>query len=169
MPRKNVARLLRAFDVFRQYIKEDFRLVIAGANKFGLNEVNETLKNMAYKDSVLFVGRKSPDDLKKIVASAFALTYIPVFEGFGIPILEAFYCNVPVITSNVTSMPEVAGDAAILIDPYSVDSIKNGMLELYHNQDLCKGLVQKAQERAKMFTWDKTANNLWQGIEKVPR
>ena len=93
------------------------------------------------------------------------MTYIPYFEGFGIPILEAFKCETAVITSNITSMPEVAGDAAILIDPFDIDSIANAMNTIYIDKLARRSLIDKGKERVKQFSWQKTANKLWNTIE----
>src|SRR5665213_3900259 len=83
----------------------------------------DAYQKMKYKSDVIFTGRLEVDELCKVVGAAFAMAYASYFEGFGIPIVEAIQCEIPVITSNVTSMPEVAGDAALLVDPFSVDSI----------------------------------------------
>ncbi|NCO55862.1 MAG: glycosyltransferase family 4 protein, partial [Bacteroidetes bacterium] len=93
--------------------------------------------------------------------------YVSIFEGFGIPILEAMYCGVPVITSNTSSMPEVGGNAALYVDPFSVDSIANAMEALYSDKDLRKTLTENAKIRKQKFTWDKTADKLWNSIEKL--
>ena len=82
---------------------------------------------MQFSHDVIFCGRLEPMELNRVISSATAMTYVSYFEGFGIPILEAFHCETPVITSNITSMPEVAGDAAILVDPFSIQSICDGM------------------------------------------
>jgi len=95
------------------------------------------------------------------------MTFVPYFEGFGIPILEAFACETAVICSNITSMPEVASDAGLLVDPFSVDSIKEGMLQLNSDDALRNSLIQKGKERLKDFSWDKTAEALWDSIEKL--
>ncbi|OQX76890.1 MAG: hypothetical protein B6D61_08095, partial [Bacteroidetes bacterium 4484_249] len=88
-------------------------------------------------------------------------------EGFGIPIVEAFYAETPVITSNVTSMPEIAGDAALLVDPFSVESISDAMLRISSDKELQKGLIKKGRERRELFNWQKSADRLWEAIEKT--
>ena len=91
---------------------------------------------------------------------------MPYFEGFGIPIIEAMSCGTPVITSNVTSMPEVAGNAALLVNPFSVESIKNGMLKIAKDNNLRNELIKKGFVQQEKFSWDKTAEKLWLSIEK---
>jgi glycosyltransferase involved in cell wall biosynthesis len=109
----------------------------------------------------------SNEELNNVLGSALALTYVPYFEGFGIPILEAMNCDTPVITSNVTSMPEVASDAAILVDPFSVESIATGMNRIYNEPTLRQELIEKGRIRKLEFSWDKTAKLLWESIEKT--
>ena len=122
---------------------------------------------MKHRHDVIFTGRLSSEELKNTIGSALALTYVPYFEGFGIPILEAMNCDVPVITSNVTAMPEVAKGAALLIDPFSTESIANGMLQLYSDKKLRETLIEKGRIRKLDFSWSKTSTSLWQSIEKT--
>jgi glycosyltransferase involved in cell wall biosynthesis len=122
---------------------------------------------MQHKDDVIFLGYTAPEELHKIVASAFALTYVSLFEGFGIPILEAMYCDVPSITSSTSSMPEVAGNAGLLADPYSVDSICLQMLRLYNERGLRESLVQLGKEQRLKFSWDLTAEKMWKINSKI--
>jgi glycosyltransferase involved in cell wall biosynthesis len=95
------------------------------------------------------------------------MIYVSYFEGFGIPILESFYCDVPVITSDATSMPEVAGDAALLTDPFSFESISEAMFRISTDEKLRKSLVEKGRVRRKLFNWQKSADKLWETILKV--
>ncbi|MEO6904430.1 MAG: glycosyltransferase family 1 protein [Bacteroidia bacterium] len=166
-PRKNISRLFEAFDLFKSEQKNDLKLVIVGEKYYWTSAIKRTYINMKYKNEVIFTGRLNTDHLKNIIGSALALTYVPYFEGFGIPILEAMNCNTPVITSNVTSMPEIAADAALMIDPFSVESIANAMGMLYKNSDLRSSLIEKGNKRKLDFSWDKTADALWHCIEKA--
>ena len=108
-----------------------------------------------------------PAELNKVISAATALTYVSYFEGFGIPILEAFFCETPVITSNVTSMPEVAGDAAILVDPFSVKSICEGMKKVALDPALTSLLIERARIQRQKFSWQKSADLLWSSMEKA--
>lgn len=166
-PRKNVARLLQAFDAFRKSSSSNVKLVIVGEKMFMTSEMEAVLGKMQFKNEVIFTGRMNMDALSKVMASALALVFVPYFEGFGIPIVEAMYCDVPVITSNVTSMPEVAGDAGLLVDPFSVDSIKEGMLKIYKDEPLRNKLIENGRVQREKFSWDKTAEKLWDSIEKT--
>ena len=166
-PRKNIARLFKAFDKFKTETSSDLKLVIVGGMLFKTSDLTQVYNEMTYKNDVVFTGRVEPEKLYKILASAFAMTFVPYFEGFGIPIIEAMACDIPVITANTTSMPEVAGDAALLIDPFSVTSIKNGMVKIWKNEELRNSLIEKAKIQRNKFSWEKTGDKLWESILKT--
>jgi glycosyltransferase involved in cell wall biosynthesis len=163
-PRKNISRLFKAFDQFKERSQSDLKLVIVGEKYYWTSDIKRTYIGMKHKDDVIFTGRLSSEQLKNVIASALALTYVPYFEGFGIPILEAMNCDTPVITSNITSMPEVAGDAALLVDPFSVDSIADGMFRIHAQPGLRKELIEKGRVRKQHYSWDKTAEALWESV-----
>ncbi|HKK61522.1 MAG TPA: glycosyltransferase family 1 protein [Bacteroidales bacterium] len=166
-PRKNIVNLLRAFDLFKDEYKGAFKLVIVG-KKFFLNKAMELqLEQMKHKDDVVFTGRLSPSDLNDVMASAWALSFVPYFEGFGIPLVEAMNCEVPILASDVTSLPEIAGDAAIYAAPESPGKIRDGMIRIVREENLRESLIEKGRERRKLYSWDNTAHELWKTIEKV--
>lgn len=165
-PRKNLANLFRAYDLFREESGISMKLLIIGQKKWWTKQIKEAFEKMKYNKDVDFCGRLEPSELNRVISSATALTYVSYFEGFGIPIMESFYCETPVITSNVTSMPEVAGDAAILVDPFSVSSICNGMIKIATEPGLAEKLNERARIRRKVFNWDRTAGLLWESMEK---
>lgn len=166
-PRKNLVRLFQAFDYFKEQHRTEIKLVVVGNKKYWTREIEEAYNGMKYNEEVLFSGRMSADELHKAVGSALAMAYVSYFEGFGLPIIEAFRCDIPVVTSNVTSMPEVAGDAALLVDPFSVKSIAEGLEKIALDPELRKDLVKKGRERSLLFTWQNSADKLWAVIEKV--
>lgn len=166
-PRKNLVNLLKAFDLFKVADKLSIQLLIVGEKMFKTKEIFETYEHMSYKADVLFSGRLNSLELQKALASALALTYVSYFEGFGIPIVEAFYTETPVITSNVTSMPEVAGDAALLVDPFSPEDIAKGLSKMATDAEFRASLIEKGNKRKREFHWQKTADNLWKSIEKT--
>jgi glycosyltransferase involved in cell wall biosynthesis len=165
--RKNIVNLLKAYELFKSVQKNYIKLLIVGQKRWWTREMKLTLNQMTYSSDVIFTGRVETKDLNMLMGSALALTYVSYHEGFGIPILEAFRCGTPVITSAITSMPEVAGDAAILIDPFSPESIARAMNRIYTDRGLRKELIENGHERRKLFTWQKTADALWQCIEKA--
>ena len=166
-PRKNLANLFRAFDQFKKLAPTDTKLLIAGAKKWWTKEIRDAFESMEYANEVIFCGRQTSDELCKILGAALALTYVSYFEGFGIPILEAFRCGVPVITSNVTSMPEVAGDAALLVDPFDPSSIAASMMKIGEDNNLREKLIKLGFERKELFNWQRTADLLWKSILKA--
>lgn len=165
-PRKNLARLFTAFDIFKKRNNNNIQLLIVGEKKWWTEPIKNAYEAMTHKDDVIFTGRLSADELHHVTASALASVYVSYFEGFGIPIVEAFRCDTPVITSNVTSMPEVAADAALLIDPFDVNSIADAM-EKVLNDDIRKELIEKGRIRCQDFSWDKAAEEWWKCIMKV--
>ena len=162
-PRKNLARLFTAFDRFKSRNKNDVKLLIVGEKRWWTEPIQKAYDAMGCKDEVIFVGRLSAEDLHKVTAAALASVYVSYFEGFGIPILEAFKCDTPVITSNVTSMPEVAGDGALLVDPFNEDAIADAMLKML-DENVRAELVTKGRERAKAFSWDHAADVIWNSL-----
>ncbi len=166
-PRKNIAGLFKAFDLFIRETGSENRLVVVGEKMFGGKEIKKAFAEMEHRNRVVFTGRLEPEKLKNLLGSAMALTFVSFFEGFGIPITEAFRAGIPVITSNVTAMPEVAGEAALLVDPFNSKEIAHAMKKITFVPDLRKELVKKGFRRSKFFSWDKAAEQFWEAIEKT--
>jgi glycosyltransferase involved in cell wall biosynthesis len=122
---------------------------------------------MKYRKDVIFTGRLPYEILAEYLGSAYALTYISYFEGFGIPVLEAMYCDVPVITSDRTSLPEVAGDAGLIADPFNIGEIAHLMKNLAENKNLRQQLVERSKIHRSKFSWDITASKLWDSVIKM--
>lgn len=167
LKRKNLENLLKAFDRFRASQEEAIELVVVGARAQWSKSLQNTYQSMRYKDSAHLIGRAEPEELKKLVGSSEALVYPSFFEGFGIPIVEAFYAETAVITSNVTSMPEVAGDAALLIDPTDPDEIASAMQKICNDSVYREELISRGIEQRKKFSWDITAALLWDSLTKT--
>ncbi len=163
-PRKNLSRLFEAFDRFRSNSSQEVKLLVAGEKKWWTEPIKQAYDGMKNQQEVVFCGRLSATELHQVTAAALATTYVSYFEGFGIPIVESFKCGVPVITSNVTSMPEVAGDAALLIDPFDVDDIADSMKKMASDENYRKTLISRGLERCKQFTWQKSAERLWESM-----
>ena len=166
-PRKNIHRLFRAYDRFKRASGSDMKLVIVG-EKFWWNElIKEAYESISDQDDVIFCGRLNDEALVQTVGAATAMTFVPYFEGFGIPILEAFRSQIPVITANITSMPEVAGDAALLVNPFDIEEIAVAMRLIAEDPDMRASMVRKGTTRLEYFSWDRTADLLWKSIEKI--
>lgn len=166
-PRKNIINLLRAFALFKKENRGNTKLVLAGPHFWGLPDIYKTMEDLQLKDEVIFTGRLSNDDLALVLGSALALTFVPYYEGFGIPLIEAMQAEVPVITANVTSLPEVAGEAALLVNPFDISEIKNAMTKVYTDKKLALKLVAKGLLQKQKFSWDKSADLLWNSIIKA--
>lgn len=119
------------------------------------------LKGVAFKNDIHFTGRLSTSTLAEVMASALALVYVPFFEGFGIPVIEAMQSGTPVITSNSTSLPEVAGEAALYADPGNPEDISGHMERILNDESLRSALMQKGKVQAAQFSWDRSAAHIW--------
>jgi glycosyltransferase involved in cell wall biosynthesis len=154
-PRKNVPRLLDAYTMLLQDGIDVPPLVLAGAKGWHMRALDERLRQLTGRVNLL--GYVLESDLPAVYAGARLFVYPSVYEGFGIPVLEALSCGVPTITSNVSSMPEVAGDAAELIDPYDTNALRGAMARLIRDDQRCAELRRSALRRASTFSWDRTA------------
>jgi len=163
-PRKNLARLLAAFDLFKEETDAPHKLVIYGPQFFKTDDIFETHQKMKYKADVIFTN-DGDYTVPDVLGASTALCFISLFEGFGIPIVEAFAAEVPVITSTISAMPEVAGDAALLVDPQDVSKIKDALCLIYSDDKLCASLIAKGKERKNLFSWDKTAEQVYQALK----
>ena len=161
-PRKNVKRLVEAFSAF-SLTNSEIDLVIVGNAMWkqeGFNLTTET------KQRIHFLGHLSTSELSRVTGAAFALSYVPYFEGFGIPLVEAIRCGVPIISADTSCLPEIAGDAAIYCDPFSINDITNKMIQLAEDSALHSSLSEKAKERSSQFSWDLAANQVWEALIK---
>ncbi len=165
-PRKNIINLLKAFDTFRSSVT-GIKLIIVGDRMFKTGEITTTWKGMKHRADVIFTGRHEPSTLHKILGAAEALTYFPYYEGFGIPLVEAMYSEVPILASNVTSIPEVAGKAAVYAGPDNIKAMAELMHRIVMEKDLRNKLINEGRIQRQQFSWDKTADALWEVIVKT--
>jgi glycosyltransferase involved in cell wall biosynthesis len=166
-PRKNLGMLLKAFDRFKSKNMNDVQLLIVGEKYYWTKELQQQFENVKHKSDIIFIGRLQSNEVNQLLAASIALVYISYYEGFGIPIVEAFHSGTAVITSNVTAMPETAGNAALLVDPFNENDITNAMWQLYTDNDLRNELIAKGLERRWVFSWEQAANDLWNSITKI--
>ncbi len=164
-PRKNICGLLRAYDAFRTSMDTDIKLVITGGEMFKTEEISKTYEGMRFKEDVVFTGRLPIEELHQVLGAALALTFVPYFEGFGIPVIEGMSAGIPVICSNTTSLPEVGGNAVLYADPFVVSQIKDAMVQIASDESLREELIQKGKKQQQRFSWDKTADQLWGSIQ----
>ncbi|MEX0943323.1 MAG: glycosyltransferase family 1 protein [Pseudomonadales bacterium] len=155
-PRKNLARLLEAFAQARARGLDDCRLVIAGAQGW-MGAISDEVKRLGIGDSVDVLGHVEEEVLHARLAGAIALCMPSLYEGFGLPAVEAMQYGTPVIGSNVASIPEVVGEGGVLVDPYAVDEIATALLALASDPVLCETLGEKARQQAATYSWDTSA------------
>jgi len=165
-PRKNILRLIQAFDAFKTSNKNTLKLVLAGNIMWDDNSIKTVVENSFVKNDIVLAGRVNNEELRLLTGSSWCLVFVPIFEGFGLPPVEAMQCEVPVIASNITSIPEIVGDAALLVNPYNIEEIKDAMVTIYNNHSLREMLIQKGNIRKQQFTWANTAKAFWDSIQK---
>ncbi len=166
-PRKNLRRLLLAFSKLGKISRDSTMLVIAGADGWGNVNLKGIVNDLGLENHVRIVGYTSDDTLAMLYANALFLTMPSIYEGFGLPLAESMLYGVPVLTSNNSSMPEVAGDAGLLVDALDVDSICEGLEQMISNEDLRNSLGLNAEKSAARFSWDKSASQLAAVFEKA--
>ncbi len=159
-PRKNVLTLLKAFEHYKIQSNSTHKLIIIGRKAWMNNDLDSYYNSMKFKQEVMWIEQCDRTTLLSILKNACAMVYPSWFEGFGIPIVEAMQLGVPVICSNVSAMPEIAGNAAILVNPNSADEIATAMQTISDTPDLRTALIQKGMENAKRFSWDVSANKV---------
>jgi glycosyltransferase involved in cell wall biosynthesis len=165
-PRKNVHGLISAFDIFKEKTNAPHQLLIGGRFAWQTGEVKTAYDNAKHQKDIQFLGFVEEEELPKLIGSAFAFVYVSFFEGFGLPLLEAMECEVPLITSNISSMPEVAEDAAILVNPHDVNEIVNAMLQYFENEDLRQEKIQNGRLQKEKFNWNKSAEIMYDILSK---
>ena len=159
-PRKNLPRLLQAFDLLKTEQNLPHKLVIAGGSGWGNGEFQQTLQKMKWSDDVVQVGYVEAALKRALYENAAAFVFPSLYEGFGIPPLEAMSCCCPVVCAKAASLPEVVGEAAELVEPLSVPSIAEGIWQVVSNEDRAAELKAKGYEQVKKFSWEKSANKL---------
>lgn len=166
-PRKNLLNLLKAFSVFKKRQQTNMKLVLAGRLAWKYGSFKESLKSYKYRNDVVMTGYAEETEMVKIIGSAYGMIYPSLFEGFGVPVLEAMRCEVPVITSSGSAMQEIAKDGALYAAAGNYNDIAGKMILLYKDENLRKELIRKGQEIAGQYSWDRTATLLWQSIIKT--
>lgn len=169
-PRKNLERLISAYAAFAKKIGENApKLVLAGGKGWLDNGIYSRVEKLGMTKNIIFTKYVPSEDMNPLMCGALAFVFPSIYEGFGMPPLEAMACGVPVLTSGEASLPEVTGDCAVICDAYSVKSIAQGLYRLYSDEKLRAELSCKGLERAKGFTWERSAEmllNVYRELEK---
>ncbi|RYZ25217.1 MAG: glycosyltransferase family 1 protein [Chitinophagaceae bacterium] len=166
-PRKNLINLLKAFSKFKKRLQSSMKLVLAGRLAWKNNEFLELLKTYKYKDDVVLTGYLEESELTRLMASAYAFVYPSLFEGFGVPVVEAMKCGVPVLTSKASSMEEISEGVALYFDPQNIDDMADKLMRIYKDEDGRRALIEKGLLVAKKYSWEKTADAVWESIIKT--
>lgn len=163
-PRKNLLNLLKAFSIFKKRQQSSMKLVLAGRMAWKNDGFIQLLKTYRYRDDVILTGYIPEQQLAALVASAYALVYPSLFEGFGVPVVEAMKSGVPALTSTDSSMQEIGGEAALYFDPADHQDIADKMMLIYKDETLRQRLVQAGFGQAALYSWQRTADLLWESM-----
>ncbi len=166
-PRKNIPRLIRAFDLFKKKTAAPTKLLLAGRFAWQTGEVRTACEQAMHRHDIHFLGYVSAEDLCRLTASATAMTYVSLSEGFGLPMLEAMHCDTPVMAANASCLPEIAGEAALLVDPLSETDMANGLESLWREQTLVQSLIEKGRGQREKFSWDRAAEQVYAVLKQV--
>jgi len=166
-PRKNFNRLVVAFKKLKDKTSLPHSMVIAGKKGWAYDGVREQVNKLGMEKDIIFLDYVEDDDLVLLYNAASLFIMPSLYEGFGLPVLEAMACGTPVVASNVSSVPEVMKDAGILVDPYDTDSICDGMFRVLTDDKLREELREKSLKRAMFFSWKKTARSVLSEYETL--
>lgn len=170
-PKKNFANLVRAYAVLKAKLNGQNipKLMIGGSKEYGWQnqEFFQVVEQTKLQDDVIFTGKIEHEDLPVIYQAASLFILPSIHEGFGLPVIEAMACGTPVITSNLSCLPEIAGDAAILANPYQPEEIAEAMIKVLSDENLRMDMIKKGQQNALRFSWDKAASKILKVFEDV--
>jgi alpha-1,3-rhamnosyl/mannosyltransferase len=169
LPRKNTRRVFQAWATLSEAVRRESRLLVVGLEGESRDEFEKLAKELGIAESVRIHGYAPKDDIPTLLSAATGLCYVPLAEGFGLPVLDAFVCDTPVLASNVTSIPEVAGTATLLIDPTDVTAISDAMRRMLTEPGLRDELRTKGREQLKLFSWDLCAEQVADVFAKSAR
>ena len=166
-PRKNIHRVITAFDQFKKSTNSPTKLLIAGRFAWQTGVVKTAYDEAVFQKDIQFLNYVADEEVPLLMGSALGFVYVSLFEGFGIPLLEAMNCEVPIITAAVSSMPEVVGEAAITVPPESIEAIQKAMIDIYVNEEKRDYLINAGKKQKELFSWDQTANKLMDSLDKT--
>lgn len=168
-PRKNIQKLVQAYAVLKKEREFVPPLILAGGKGWLCDEIYASVKELDLEDSVKFLGYVSDEDAPRLLCGADLFVFPSLYEGFGLPVLEAMACGVPVVTSNISSLPEIAHEAAILVNPNDTSAIMQGMDKLIQDENLRQKYIEAGLKRAQEYTWKKTADRYIEICEEIAR
>jgi glycosyltransferase involved in cell wall biosynthesis len=166
-PRKNLVRLVQAFAAMLEQAPKDLQLVLAGQKGWLYDDILAQVRKLGLQERVVLTGYVPDEDLPALLSGALAFVYPSLYEGFGFPVLEAMACGTPVVCSDVSSLPEVAGDAALMVDPLDVEELAGALVRVLVEEDLRAGLVARGFEQIQRFSWQRCAQETLTILEDV--
>ncbi len=166
-PRKNHLRVLKAFDIFLKKEERNFKLVIAGKKGWGKINILGKIKELKIEKNVILADSVSDEELYFLYKNSLSLVYPSLYEGFGLPLVEAMSLGIPVLTSNISPLADIVNDAGIKVNPFSIEEIYMGLKKLFRDKDFLARLKMKAKERAQIFSWRKHAEKLLKIYKEV--
>jgi len=166
-PRKNTERIVLAYAGLPKGLREGYALLVVGTREPLLSDVRQVVSDLGVGETCILHGYAAEEDMAALLSGATALCYPSLSEGFGLPVVDAFVCETAVLTSNRTSLPEVAGDAAVLVEPEDEGAITEGLARLLEDDGLRRGLVEKGRQRLKAYTWDACAARACRTFEEA--
>lgn len=166
-PRKNIVNLIKAFNLLKEEYKIPHHLILIGQKGWHYQDIFQAINKSIFKDNIHHLGYLSDQLVALFYSQAELFIYPSFYEGFGLPVLEAMTLGCPVVTSNTSSLPEVAGDAAILVNPKDFNSLAEGMYQIINNPQLRQYLIEKGKNRAQLFSWQNVAQETLQAYQQV--
>ena len=165
--RKNLKNIIKSFVIFKSRFKTNTKLVLAGRMNWGGSVIKKIVEKNNLTNEIILPGYIDDKDLPAVISAAKAVLYLSLYEGFGLPCIEAMKVGTPLIVSNVSSIPEVVGNAAILVDPHKVDDISIAMNTIVSKREFCEKLIQKGLIHSKNFLWENTAKKTLEAYNKI--
>ena len=166
-PRKNLTTLFAAYAGLPAALRQRYPLVVAGMKGWHTGELLQSAEELIRRNELRLLGYVEDELIPPLYAGAAAFAYPSRYEGFGLPALEAMASGVPVVTANLTSLPEVVGDAGLMTDPDDVDGMREHLRHLLEDRDMASALGQRGLERAQTFSWERCARETFSVYEKV--
>ena len=160
-PRKNIKGLIEAYNLLSDDLKKEYQLVLCGGKGWYYGEIFDIVKKYKLENRVIFTGYVDEDDISFIYSGAFLFVLPSFYEGFGLPVLEAFTCGVPVVCSNTSSLPEVGDEAVIYCNPNNIENIKESIITVLENKNLREKNIRKGHEQLKKFSWENAAKKVF--------
>lgn len=168
-PRKNIQKLVQAYAMLKKRCASVPPLILAGGKGWLCDDIYASVEELGLTDCIKFLGYVPDEDAPHLLCGAHLFVFPSLYEGFGLPVLEAMACGTPVVTSNVSSLPEIAHDAAVLVDPNDAGDIMQGMFELLHDEGVRKKYIEAGFERVKEYTWERTVDKYLEVCQEVAR